>query len=187
MCPPSARGRGISLPVQLFPAQCAEATQGHGDSPGHKDSSVWGRVGLFRSGELSDAKFVAPGCGVCDSVLWPFWSRVGGVCQSPWTRTVGQTSTVGTATGFPFPSCPSFLMPASSSSVLPLLSSLFLLSALLCSLLLPPPLSSLLFPSKGTSALHQETDFFRPSGSAFCLLLISTVHPLQHAAVMGMF
>lgn len=130
------------LSVSLFSARGAEATQ---ESLGHKDSSVWGQVGLFRSGELSDAKSVAPGCGAYDSVLWPFWNREGGgVCQSPWTRTVSRTSATGTVTGFPFPSGPSSLMPASSSSsVLSPLSSLFLLRPLFC--LFSSLLLSLLF------------------------------------------
>lgn len=177
--PCQCKGQGhLSLPVQV---------PRYASHPGGWRVLVWGQVGLFGSGKLSDALFMPLGCGVCDSAFWRFWSRMEGIYQSPCIRTVGQSPATGTATGLPFPSCPSSFTPASSSSVRSPLSSIFLLSPLFCPLLPPPPLPSPLLASKGTSALHQETDFFRPSGPAGCLLLISTVHPIQHSVVMEMF
>lgn len=183
MCLPSTWGRGFSL----FSAPGAEATLGHGESPGHKDSSVWGQVGLFRSGELSDAKSVAPGCGAYDSVLWPFWNREGGgVCQSPWTRTVSQTSATGTVTGFPFPLAP----PLSCQPPPPLFSLLSpaSFSCILCSASSPPSSCPFFSPSfQGDLSPPPGNRFLQTIWSHSLPFLISPVHPLQHAATAEMF
>lgn len=106
-----------------------------------------------------------PRLWVCDSVFWPFWRRVGGQCQAPWTRS--SWSDLDHRVSLPFLPHLSYsslflLCPLSSVQALPLHSCLPLLS---------PPL----FPSQGTPALHQEvvpSDHLLP---AVCLPPVSAV------------
>ena len=76
---------------------------------------------------------------------------------------------------------PFSLIVASSSSVLSSLQSLPLHPSLLPSSPLSPPL----LPT-WTSAFYQETNFFILAPLVY-LLLIGTIHPIQHSVMMEMF